>query len=139
MLFFTHEKDRKRKFVKPQRHGEQSAVIDGNIVNMFYNEQVAYIERWIEHFTSQEGTGAAIDHCIKLYLKTAKYEPLKGSSYIPFPKPIASQKAIINVKNGDDKCLGLALESALYPTKTNANKQIQRIYVPRHYCTLKND
>ena len=72
-------------------------------MNRFYNEQVAYIERWIENFTNQEGRDAAIDRCIKLYLKTAKFEPLKGSSYIPLPKPIASKRAIINVKNDDDK------------------------------------
>ena len=27
---------------------------------------------WIENLTNQEETGAAIDHCIKLYLNTAK-------------------------------------------------------------------
>ena len=57
-------------FFKAQRHGEQSAVLDGNNVTVhiknhtikpvFYNEQVAYIERWIENFTNQKGTGAAI-------------------------------------------------------------------------------
>ena len=66
-------------------HGEQSAVLGGNNVNMFYNEQVVYIERLIENFTNQEGTGAAIDHCIKVYLNTAKYKPLKGSSYSLYP------------------------------------------------------
>ena len=56
----------------------------------FYNEQVAYIERLIENFTSVEGTGATVDHCIKLYLNVAKYEPLKGFSYIPLPKILAN-------------------------------------------------
>ena len=86
---------------------------------------MAYIVRWIEHFTNQEGTGAAIDHCIKLYLNTAKFEPLKGSSYIPLPKSIARERAIINVKtdDDDDKCLEWVLKSALYPTKTNANNK----------------
>ena len=84
----------------------------------------------IEIFTNQEGTGAAIDHCIKLYLNTAKYEPLKGSSYIPSPKPIANKKAIINVKNNVDKCLEWALKSALYvPQKLmqTINTVIQRL------------
>ena len=51
-----------QKVFQAQIHGEQSAVLDGNNVNMFYNEQVVYIERWIENFTNQEGTSAAIDH-----------------------------------------------------------------------------
>ena len=102
---------------------QQSAVLEENNVNRFYNEQVAYILSWIDNFTNQEGTGAAIDHCIKLYLNTAKFEPLKGSSYVPLPKSIASERAIMNVKNDDDKCLEWVLKSALYPTKTNANNK----------------
>ena len=84
---------------------------------MFYNEQVEYVEIWIESVTNQEDTGAAIDHCFKLYLNTARYEPWKCSSYIPLPKPIASNKAIINAKNNDDKCFKWVLKSALYPIK----------------------
>ena len=61
-----------------QRLGGQSAVLDVNNVNEFHNEQVANIVRRIDTFTSAEGTGAAVDHCIKLYLDVAKYEPLKG-------------------------------------------------------------
>ena len=102
---------------------QQSAVLEGNNVNRFYNEQVAYMVSWIENFTNQEGTGVAIDHCIKLYLNTAKFEPLKVSSYIPLPKSIAREKAIINVNTDDDKCLEWVLKSALYPTKTNANNK----------------
>ena len=34
----------KRKYFQAQRHGEQSAVLDGNNVNKLYNEQVEYIE-----------------------------------------------------------------------------------------------
>ena len=78
------------------------------------------IEIWIEFFfTNQEGTGAEI----KFYSITAEYEPLKGSSYIPLPKPIAIRKAILNVKYNDDKCLEWALKSALCPAKTNANNK----------------
>lgn len=53
------------------------------------------------------GFGLEIDHCNTLYLNIAKYEPLKGSSYIPLslPKAMEKRKAIINVKNDDDKCL----------------------------------
>ena len=56
-------------------------------------------------------------------MNTAKYEPLKDSSYIPLPKPVASKKAIINEKNNDDKCLEWAFQSDLYPAKTNANNK----------------
>ena len=56
LQFFKDEKDDKRKYFQVQRHGEQSVVLDDNIVNKFYNEQVVYIERLIENFTSVERT-----------------------------------------------------------------------------------
>ena len=56
LQFFKDEKDGKRKYFQVQRHGEQSVVLDDNIVNKFYNEQVVYIERLIENFTSVDRT-----------------------------------------------------------------------------------
>ena len=62
-----------------------------------------------------------IDKCNTLFLNIAKYEPLKGSSYIPLPEVLAHKKAIINVKNQDQECLRWALSSALFPAKNNLN------------------
>ena len=73
------------KYFQAQRHREQSAVLDGINVNRFYNEQVEYIEKWIENFKNQEGTGAPIDHCFRLYLNTAKYESLKAHHTFLYP------------------------------------------------------
>ena len=41
---------------------------------------------------------------LSLDLHTVKYVPLGGSSYIPLRKFLASNKAIINLKNDDDEC-----------------------------------
>lgn len=90
--FFKDEKDGTRKHFKGQRHGEQSAILDEANGDKYYDEQVACIKAWIENFTSQEGNGAAINCCLKLYLNIAKYEPLKGSSYISLPKVLANKK-----------------------------------------------
>ena len=49
----------------------------------------------------------------------AKYEPIKGSSYIQLPKAIADKKAILNIKNTDERCLEWALFSAIYPDKSH--------------------
>ena len=64
LLICLMTKDSKRKYFHGQRHGEQSVVLDCNIVNMFYNEQVVSIERFIENFTSVEGTGATVANYI---------------------------------------------------------------------------
>ena len=138
LQFFKDEKDGTRKYFQGQKHGQQSAVLHDNNVEEFYNEQVKHIEHWIENFTSQEGTGAAIDHCIKLYLNIAKYEPLKGSSYIPLPDKIANKKAIINVKNDDNECLKWALLSALYPDDSHHKNELSRYRIHADKLNLKD-
>ena len=50
-----------------------------------------------------------------LDLRTVKYEPLGGSSYIPLPAYLAAKKAIINLKNEDDECLKWAIARASNP------------------------
>ena len=82
--FFHDEGNGKQNQVTGQNHGDQSAIFDYNKVDEFYDNQVAYLQNWIEKFTNT-ASGLEIAHCIKLYLNIAKYEPLKGSSYIPLP------------------------------------------------------
>ena len=62
-----------------------------------------------------EGSNWNFDRVQLLWLDIAKYESLKGGSYIPLPSFLAKRKAIINVKNDDDNCLRWALKSALFP------------------------
>ena len=119
---FSHDKgDGKRKLVVGQNHGEQSAVLDENNVDEIYDKQTAYLQTWIEKFTNT-ASGLEIDHCIKLYLNIAKYEPLKGSSYIPLPEALANKRAIINLPNEDNRCLERALLSILYYNENNPSK-----------------
>ena len=120
--FFHDEGNGKQKQVIGQNHGEQSAVLDDINVDKFYDNQVAYLQTWIKKFTNT-ASGLEIANCIKLYLNIAKYEPLKGSSYIPLPKALANKKAIINVQNDDDRCLEWALKSAMYPAKNNVSNK----------------
>ena len=42
---------------------------------------------------------------LSLDLHSVKYEPLRGSSYIPLPAFLAAKKAIINFRNEDDEFL----------------------------------
>ena len=55
-------------------------------------------------------------------MNIAKYEPLKGSSYIPLPEALANKKAIINLPNEDNRCLEWALLSVLYYNENNPSK-----------------
>eukprot|EP01045_Picozoa_sp_COSAG04_P034832 COSAG04_NODE_7792_length_1066_cov_1.421923_1_plen_160_part_10 len=50
-------------------------------------------------------------------------KPLKGSSFIALPEPLALKKAVVNVKNDDELCFRWAVLSALFP----AGKDAQRV------------
>ena len=67
---------------------------DDNKEDEFYDNQVAYLQTWIEKFTNT-ASGLDIAHCIKLYLNIAKYE---YKLLIPLPEALAKTKAIIRVK-----------------------------------------
>ena len=78
------------------------------------------IDKWI-----QNGSNWHINHVVGFYVDVAAYQPMRGKSYIDLPNNLKKQKAIINVKNKDDKCLMWALLSALYPAKKNGDRVTQ--------------
>ena len=61
-------------------------------------------------------------------MNIARYEPLKGGTYLPTPAKLASKKAIINVKNRDNECLKWALRAALFPAPRGKNPNRQSSY-----------
>ena len=59
---------------------------------------------------------------IKFELHTVSYKPLRGDTYIPLPKELADKKAIINMKNKDNKCFLWCVLRALNPGKNNPQR-----------------
>ena len=58
------------------------------------------IAQWIS-----EGSGWMVQSVDNHYLNIAKYEPMKGSSYIQLPNELRnSKKGLINMKNEDNEC-----------------------------------
>ena len=51
----------------------------------------------------------------KLEIHTVEYNPTKGSSYIPLPDWIKNKKAIVNIKNKDEKCFFWCILRYLHP------------------------
>lgn len=48
-----------------------------------------------------------------MILKSIKYNPLKGGTYIPTPKKLECKRAIVNIKNKkDNKCFLYSLAAA---------------------------
>ena len=58
----------------------------------------------------------------KLDINTTAYKPLKGSSYIPMPKYLASKKAIVNMKNDDEECFKWCVTRALNPVLRDSER-----------------
>ena len=61
-------------------------------------------------------------NCSALHLSIFKYQPFSGSSYIKLPDEIEKKKAVVNVKNDDNRCFEWAILSALYPTDVHGER-----------------
>ena len=62
---------------------------------------------------------------IKLELHTTRYNPLRGETWIPLPKELVNKKAIINMKNEDNKRFLWCVLRALNP-KANHPERIDK-------------
>ena len=97
-------------------------VLEGTDISELYNEMADEIEEEIQKVENAEGSGYTFVKVIKLVLQVTKWEPLYGSSYIPLDPYLANKKAIINMKNEDDKCFMWCVLRALYPKDKNAER-----------------
>ena len=70
--------------------------------------------------SSDGGSDWAFYKVIKLELHTVSYRPLRGNTWIPLPKELADKKAIINIKNKDNKCFLWCVIRKLNPKEHNA-------------------
>ena len=83
-------------------------------INEVLDKAFPHILETLEKWT-QRGSGWVVDHVSTLWLDIARYKPLRGGSYIPLPAAVKNKKAVVNVKNTDDRCLRWALRSAMCP------------------------
>jgi hypothetical protein len=70
-------------------------------------------------------------------INSAESNPLVASSYIELPKYLKGKKAVINVKNNDNKCFGYAILSILLYSKIDykTNRSNQKLY-DKHFAEL---
>ena len=63
-------------------------------------------------------------------MNVARYQPLRGGTYLPLQAKLANKHAIINVRTNtkDNECLKWALRAALFPSKDGKNLQRQIKY-----------
>ena len=96
-------------------------VLEGTDTRELYNEMCIDIATALEGIQTVQSGWVFIEN-IKLVLHTTRWEPIYGSSYMPLDPYIANKKAIINMKNEDDKCFMWCVLRALYPKDKNAER-----------------
>ena len=79
-------------------------ILEGTDENDIYDEMMEEILEEIDIARDAEGSGWRFEKVIKLVLHTTRWDPLNAGSYIELPQTLKNRKAIINMKNQDDKC-----------------------------------
>ena len=87
-----------------------------------YKEMIDEIEEEIQKIEQAEGSGWVFVEVESLALHVDIWDPLKASSYIDLPKELKNKKAIINMKNEDNKCFLWCVLRALNPKDKNAER-----------------
>ena len=64
---------------------------------------------------SAKGSNWVFKEVVKLEIHTVEYNPNKGSYYIDLPSGIKNKKAIVNIKNKDEKCFLWCILRYLHP------------------------
>ena len=84
---------------------------------LFYDDIDGHIESYTE-----KGSGWYFKEVEKLEIHTVEFNPTKGSSYINLPDWIKNKKAIVNIKNNDDKCFLWCILRYLHPKESHEEK-----------------
>ena len=90
-------------------------ILEGTDENDIYDEMMEEILEEIDMARDAEGSGWRFEKVIKLVLHTTRWDPVNAGSYIELPPALKNKKAIINMKNQDDKCFMWSVLRALNP------------------------
>ena len=85
-------------------HSAIKIITESTNVEEVFNEMVDEIETAIQKAENAQGSGWVLVKVIDITLHAAKWDPLNAGSYIDLPANLKNKKAIINMKNQDDKC-----------------------------------
>lgn len=104
--------------------------------------QEAYKTTLIQRFQESaekaqlEGSGWSVGLVERLELHVSKYNPIVGKSYLPLPKEVSDKKAVLNIKNTDDKCFMWCVLAKLHHKDSSVKPE--RVSHYREYVTDLN-
>ena len=103
-------------------HSSIKIILENTDVEEVFNEMLDEIETAIQKTENAEGSGWVLVKVIDVTLHTAKWDPLNAGSYMELPEFLKNKKAIINMKNQDDKCFMWCVLRALNPVEKNKER-----------------
>ena len=105
-------------------HSAIKLILENTDVEEVFNEMIDEIESLIQS-AEGEGSGWVLESIIDIKLHTAEWNPLNAGSYMELPEYLKNKKAIINMKNQDDKCFMWCVLRALNP-KNNHPERVDK-------------
>ena len=90
-------------------------ILEGTDENDIYDEMVDEIMEELSKIEMAVGSGWAFEKVEKIVLHTTRWDTINAGSYIELPPALKNKKAIINMKNQDDKCFMWSVLRALNP------------------------
>ena len=109
--------DGTEEFTNPVLRHKQKALLQASEIKEALDKAKPHLLELLEKWT-QRGSGWVVDRVQTLWLDIARYQPLRGGSYIPLPAAVKNKRTVVNVKDKDDHCLRWALRLGLFPVVT---------------------
>ena len=103
-------------------HSTLKIILENTDVEEVFYEMVDEIESAIQKTENAEGSGWILESIINIELHTAEWNPLNAGSYMELPTYLKNKKAIINMKNQDDKCFLWCVLRALNPVEKHKER-----------------
>ena len=97
-------------------HSKTEVNLESTDCNELFSKMTETVLESLAKFQRQ-GSNQRFHPVLSLDLHTVKYVPLGGFSYIPLPKFLKANKAIINLKNDDNECFKWVITRALNPVE----------------------
>ena len=95
--------------------------LEGTDESVIYDRCIQTIEERIQNF-NQRGSNWRFQRVLFLDVHFTDFIPLRGSTFLPLPRKIASKKAVINMKNDDDQCFKWSVVRALNPVDVHPER-----------------
>ena len=95
---------------------------DKGIIKSEFQDYIQNVKGEIEYW-STHGSGWVLERIMLAYVNIARYQALRGGTFLELPTKLKNKKVVINVKNRDNECLKWSLRAALFPPKDGKDAQ----------------